>query len=601
MSKALTASVVIGAALSASYNNVFKTAKQKQYELGKAFADTNKKLKASDAVVEYRHKLTALKRKYAEAGGGNRRMAAGIADLEKRYRAAKRELKSYGFAVGDAVKAQKRLAKESKKLSQALESGATLERNKALRQELHARALPVLGAAYGVGRALGGAMAVEQQEIRLQTVINADDGDTRAAVRRAREHAINVARASLASQSEILDIQYALNSAGLSEQASRVGSEIVSKVATVTHGMPEQVAEIIGTTFNNMGDAVVGANVDEKLGRIGDVLTKIQFKYPLRDFGQLGESMKEAAAQASLSKVGLEETAVALGLLNSAGLDGGKGGTALSATLRQMKKAADELGFSIVRGADGQMDFVATLNNVNSTLLPAVNALLAPLAGLLGVAASLAHEFPVLGAVLGGVTAGIIGFTAIAFTARYAGTLFVDAWALARKTLRLFSVAALSANLSLAKQKALALGSALAAAALATKTAAVTAAQWAWNVALNANPIGLVVGAVAALAGAAWLIYDHWQPIMEWLQDKFAWVGDAIGWVGDKWRALFGDDKQAEVTVIERTRRAGGGRSRAPVAADIDEVMRAQAASRPAVTQKVTYEGAQITVHAAPA
>ena len=368
MSKALTASIVIGAALSASYNNVFKTAKQKQHELGKAFADTNKKLKASDAVVEYKHKLTTLKRKYAEAGGGNKRMAAGIADLERRYRAAKRELKSYGVAVGDAVKAQKRLAQESKKLSKALKSDARLERNKALRQELHAGALPVLGAAYGVGRILGGAMAVEQQEIRLQTVINADDGDARAAVRRAREHAINVARTSLASQSEILDIQYALNSAGLSEQASRVGSEIVSKVATVTYGMPEQVAEIIGTTFNNMGDAIAGANVDEKLGRIGDVLTKIQFKYQLRDFGQLGESMKEAASQASISKVGLEETAVALGLLNSAGLDGSKGGTAFSATLRQIKKAADELGFSIVRGADGQMDFVATLRNVNSAL-----------------------------------------------------------------------------------------------------------------------------------------------------------------------------------------------------------------------------------------
>ena len=368
MSKALTASIVIGAALSASYNNVFKTAKQKQYELGKAFADTNKRLKASNAVVEYRHKLTALKRKYAEAGGGNRRMAAGIADLEKRYRAAKRELKSYGVAVGDAVKAQNRLAKESKKLSKALESSAARERNKALRQELHAGALPVLGAAYAAGRVLGGAMAVEQQEIRLQTVINADDGDTRAAVRRAREHAFDVARTSLASQSEILDIQYALNSAGLSEQASRVGSEIASKVATVTYGMPEQVAEIIGTTFNNMGDAIAGANVDEKLGRIGDVLTKIQFKYQLRDFGQLGESMKEAASQASLSKVGLEETAVALGLLNSAGLDGGKSGTAFSATLRQIKKAADELGFSIVRGADGQMDFVATLHNANSAL-----------------------------------------------------------------------------------------------------------------------------------------------------------------------------------------------------------------------------------------
>ena len=254
--------------------NVFKTAKQKQYELGKAFADTNKKLKASDAVVEYRQKLTALKRKYAEVGGGNRRMAAGIADLEKRYRAAKRELKSYGVAVGDAVKAQKRLAKESRKLSRALELGAIQERNKALRQQLHTGALPVLGGAYAVGRILGGAMAVEQQEIRLQTVINADDGDTRAAVRRAREHvidvtqgfiqwvrstmrpcgarehAIDVARASLASQSEILDIQYALNWAGLSEQVSRAGSEITHRIEADGDRAPHRltgIAEQAGT------------------------------------------------------------------------------------------------------------------------------------------------------------------------------------------------------------------------------------------------------------------------------------------------------------------------------------------------------------------
>lgn len=111
-------------------------------------------------------------------------------------------------------------------------------------------------------------MDVEQQEIRLQTVINADDGEVRAAVRRAREHAIDVARTSLASQSEILDIQYALNSAGLSEQASRIGSEVASKVATVTYGMPEQVAEIIGMTFNNMGDAIAGAAIRTDHGRL---------------------------------------------------------------------------------------------------------------------------------------------------------------------------------------------------------------------------------------------------------------------------------------------------------------------------------------------
>lgn len=46
-----------------------------------------------------------------------------------------------------------------------------------------------------------------------------------------------------------------------------------------------------------------------------------------------------------------------------------------------------------------------------------------------------------------------------------------------------------------------------------------TAKQWLLNVAMNANPIGVVVAAivaaVAAIAGIAYLIYDNWEPISE--------------------------------------------------------------------------------------
>lgn len=46
-----------------------------------------------------------------------------------------------------------------------------------------------------------------------------------------------------------------------------------------------------------------------------------------------------------------------------------------------------------------------------------------------------------------------------------------------------------------------------------------TATQWLLNVAMNANPIGVVVAAivaaVAAIAGIAYLIYDNWEPISE--------------------------------------------------------------------------------------
>lgn len=64
-----------------------------------------------------------------------------------------------------------------------------------------------------------------------------------------------------------------------------------------------------------------------------------------------------------------------------------------------------------------------------------------------------------------------------------------------------------------------------------------TAAQWLWNIALNANPIGLVVLAVAALIGAIILIVKHWDVIRDatvktWDAVKGA-VMKAVDWMVD--------------------------------------------------------------------
>lgn len=39
-----------------------------------------------------------------------------------------------------------------------------------------------------------------------------------------------------------------------------------------------------------------------------------------------------------------------------------------------------------------------------------------------------------------------------------------------------------------------------------------TAAQWLWNVAMDANPIGLVIGAIALLAAGVIYLYNNWKP-----------------------------------------------------------------------------------------
>ncbi|MBF0809122.1 hypothetical protein E4U03_10980 [Rothia nasimurium] len=77
--------------------------------------------------------------------------------------------------------------------------------------------------------------------------------------------------------------------------------------------------------------------------------------------------------------------------------------------------------------------------------------------------------------------------------------------------------------------------------AIRAATATWTAAQWALNAALNANPIGLIVIAIAALVAAFIWAYEN----VEWFRDgvdaaltwiKAAW-NTASQWIGDTWNA----------------------------------------------------------------
>lgn len=56
-------------------------------------------------------------------------------------------------------------------------------------------------------------------------------------------------------------------------------------------------------------------------------------------------------------------------------------------------------------------------------------------------------------------------------------------------------------------------------------TAAATAVQWAWNAAMAANPIGIIIVAIAALIAIIVLVVTNW----EWFRDTFLAVCQAIG------------------------------------------------------------------------
>lgn len=69
--------------------------------------------------------------------------------------------------------------------------------------------------------------------------------------------------------------------------------------------------------------------------------------------------------------------------------------------------------------------------------------------------------------------------------------------------------------------------------AAALGTGVVTAAQWAWNAALSANPIGLVVIAIAALVGGLVFAYQHSETFRNIVQGAFRAVGEAGRWLWD--------------------------------------------------------------------
>jgi TP901 family phage tail tape measure protein len=74
------------------------------------------------------------------------------------------------------------------------------------------------------------------------------------------------------------------------------------------------------------------------------------------------------------------------------------------------------------------------------------------------------------------------------------------------------------AFLSMARNAALMAGSGVMAVLFwAGGLVSATAAQWALNVAMSANPIGLIILGLAAVAGAVYLIIKHWDTLKVWL------------------------------------------------------------------------------------
>lgn len=631
MAKNLALGVVIGATLSGGFHSAIGGAKDKFNTLGKEIKSLKEqrglieRFEQDEAVLEKaRLKLSATQKEVmslklalrknpadkgtakalAETQSKAEKLSAAVEKNSAAFERSRRAMTQAGIKVGDVRREHYRLGRV---IEETREKYERLQRRMAKKDaagrrlgELKGQLLGMAGAVYAAGRMIGQAADFEQAEVRLSTVLNTKDlpGDMAAA----RQQALEFARTGLSTETEMLNIQYALNSAGLDASAARVGSTIVAKVAKITDGAAEGVGEVIATTFNNLGGSLEGTTED-RLTRIGELLTKTQFKFQIRNFDQLGESLKYATPSLAQFGVELDQGLTLLGALNSAGMQGSMAGTALSATFRQLSKASEEFGFEIVRGADGNMNFIATLENLSESIggfegldQETIDRLQKAFGeeGQRGVVL-LGRKLGELRAAQDDVAQGSKGLvdesykrfldstsgqmTLLTNNLRILGTTFAG-------TL-LPSVNAVVKPLAAVAKWAGALierfpwvgrligGVAAGVGAFVVGLTAVTAATWLWNAALLANPIGLVI---AGVVGAVAAIVTFWEPITDFF--KGIWGGikeifsDGVTFLTKVWEmsplgllfkagnklagfvgGLFGDDeKQRQLENV-----AGGG------------------------------------------
>ena len=309
-------------------------------------------------------------------------------------------------------------------------------------------------------------------------------------------------------------------------QATMSGSEAATKYAAFLNSAAG-ASEKLGLNFLDSNNQLLS---------MPDILTELQGKY--------GSTIDAIEEQELKKAFGTDEAMAMIKLLypeintlkkNIGDMDGAlKGGM----------ESANKMAEAILLGPN---ESVERMNQRVSNLTATLGKVFAPMmmfvADTVGEAAimlsNMAERFPFLTQLIGGAVMALLALKTVMIGVKMAQV----AWNIAMMT-GLQRMAVMNGL-----QKAMALGA-----------AAWSAAQWALNVALNANPIGLIVLAVAALIGIVALLVKNWEPLsaffsglLDGIVAKFngtiQWISNAVGKIKGWWDGLFGDDENVTKAV----------------------------------------------------
>ena len=579
MAKDLALGIVIGASLSGGFHTAVGGAVKKLTTLGTEIKTLGARRglierveKDRSALELTRQRLSATSREIGKlklalaAGPPDRKTAKAMADARARadrlsaaiekqratLRASEQALGKAGLKVGD-------LAGEYARLGQTLDTTrakhARLEQTMGRRDaakkrlgELKAQVVGLGAAVYGAGKIIGEAMDFESAMADVRKVVDFPEPDGLVhfgATLKQMSREIPISAAGLAQ------IAAAGGQLGVAAGDLPAFTDTVAKMATAFDMLPDEAGDAMAKLANvyqipigemgKLGDAInhLSDNTAAKARDIVPVLARAggtarQFGLSAVQVAALGDAFvalgkppevaatainamltklqtatrQGAAFQKGLSAIGMDarqmeaaiadngqaaleaflETMAGIDKQERAGILADMFGMEYSDDIWLLTGSLDQYRKALALVADQQQyagsmtrEFAnrsaTTANqlqlmknsvsvlaiNLGSTLLPAINAVIRPVAAFAGRVGDLVERFPWVGRLLGGVAVGL--------------GVFVGALGLA------------------------------------------AAATWAWNAALLANPIGIVV---AAIGGAAALVITFWEPIRTFFSGLWA-------------------------------------------------------------------------------
>ena len=415
--------------------------------------------------------------------------------------------------------------------------------------------------------------------------VQAKTGATGALLDKLSEQAREMGRTTVHSATEAARGQAFLAQAGF--EANQVLAALPGTLNLATAGelALSRAADIASNVLTGFALKVSEAD------RVADVLA-LTAKSTNTNVEQMGNAMKFAATVAAAADADFEETAAAIGLLANAGLQGEMGGTALRGAMSKLlnptkaaQKILDKLGISAVtstgklkplhvivgqfekagltagdalkifgqragpgllalvsQGSDALVDLTGELKNAKGTAKKTADIMGGGLWGAIKKIQSIvesawisfgkrltpavkkaADVFAKLPApiqevvVVVGSLAGAMGGLMLLMPQSFGALVQFPG-----KLMRLAKV------INIVRLKAI---------ALAVAQKAVAAAQWLINVAMKANPIGLVIAAIALLV-VAWIKWDDeikhflrvtWEKVKKGFYAFKGWVTEAFG------------------------------------------------------------------------